>query len=949
MKIKGSAQIWAVNNNSGALTDYREVDNLIFDISRPYLVFYNETVPNPVLDILRGYSSGYPYTEGVPSIYLSSGVCVDQTSFDAIVNGTRWDPNYPLIIGDKGKPIVPVSIEDSYETVSFMEHERAIFSTLAFTSVDDANIINSLGIGFKVEHYIPPIHYQEYHPITCASVSPPIAHTIDTTVFVHYVLDVSLEDDPYMFGREVIRRIPASSLPYFGNTEVSYPDSYLTHVDCNFYVGMPFYKKYFYVSNLTTYAPSYGHFQYIFPSHYDIPVSPWIIYNRGLQYEWGTFIIPQASIGPYGGVYEGRNSSLGVALISDSHISRIFQHVESASSLLFYDPSETDVPEGDGVITIDISSLDLDDPTAYKIRIISSGDVGEAEYKVVKYLGTSSNILGLGALYRSAHSIAPYSASQIRIRASHMYVSQNREWSAHRLSLSRIVAGDPVPLTYLYIRYKEGVRYILNNVYDNYAIQGDGICYVSYAASPTCVYSIDGNEEKPGYVTETLEFDLAVEFPSQGITSIRGLTIDEDLDYLWVATNNCFVRVSIGTSGGSGFELFDHNTPSFGEYCTSGSVVLYNAFNGRFQAENGTLTWVPNDFPGSVFHWTGDRAARSCASGMSYVLNLMQDLSLGYICIMRCNMDSLGSPFGSQMYPQVLKIGVASITIQYSSILPVGYLYYVNQYSQVFSYAEAFSMCVDDGFFLFASPSPTVYLQAGNQDEHYIPESGVGVKGRIDLTTFVETRESFLGQPFVFNGKQTPNRSLIRGCLSISLERGQWVVLSLDQEYGWDGASWVLGHTSGKLTHADLQELPNGVGISFSDALGDFRSGEYYSFGVNPHGLYKDNLETLTIYGCYYSGKVIIEEKIIRIPLSCTYEITEKTDPDFLCMNGWKYCSHSRAIYVDEEDIPYGDPLEIVDVTPTSIDQVQFTDIGNMVFYAGGSKVKIRYVWVSKV
>ena len=39
MKIKGLVQIWAVNNNSGILTDYREIENLIFNVSRPYLFF----------------------------------------------------------------------------------------------------------------------------------------------------------------------------------------------------------------------------------------------------------------------------------------------------------------------------------------------------------------------------------------------------------------------------------------------------------------------------------------------------------------------------------------------------------------------------------------------------------------------------------------------------------------------------------------------------------------------------------------------------------------------------------------------------------------------------------------------------------------------------------------------------------------------------------------------
>ena len=883
MKIKGSAQIWAVNN-SGVLTDYREVENLIFDISRPYFYFNsNTTMPSPVLN-----------ASGV-SIYLSGETCVGQSSYDTIYESTQ----YTQVADARG-----LVVSATYGEIRFMEQEYIIFSTATFASTSDSNIINSLGIGFRVDPIGSPYLYH-YLPITCTNVIPSIPHPIEVSVFVRYVLDVSIVDT-YMFGIDVLRRVPTMALPYFGSGS-----------DCNFYVGMPFYKKHFYVSNLTAYAPSYG--GYIFPTHDHSLITPFeAIPNIRSQYKWGSFIIPQASVGPYGGAYEGRNSSLGVACISEPNVSRIFQHIESESSLLFYDPSETDVPEGEGTITLSLASLDINDPTAYKIRIVSSGNVGSARYKVVKYLGTSSNTLGLGALYRSIHS------SDLYARVFNMYVSQNREWSVHRLT-------SP---TYLYIRYKEGVRFVLNRIYDNYAIRNDGICYVSYAASPTTIYTIDGNEDIPGYLTETLEFDLASVFPSQGITEIRGITLDEDLDYLWVATNNCFVRINFV---GSSVEIFDHNTPLFGEYCSSGSVVLYNAFNGRFQAENGTLTWVPNDAKGSVFHWTGDRAARVCSSEMNYVLNLMQDLSLDYICIMRCAMDSLGSPSGSQMYPQVLRIGdvTEGIVITYSSSLPVGYLYLPG--SPPSTDCEAFSMCVDNGFFLFASPSPTAHYST------YVPSFGVGMKGQIDLTSFVETRESCIGQPFNFNGKQTPNRSLIEGCLSISLEQGQWVVLSLGQEYGWDGASWVLGESDGKFTHADSQELPGGVGISFAGSADAFISGEYFSFGVNPHGLYKDNLETLTLYGSYYSGKANVEERTITVPAGGVYGIPEKGDPDFLAMNGWMYCSHSRAFLG-------GSLLELVDIAPTSANQVQFTDTGDIIFHStvAGSGVEISYIWVSK-
>ena len=61
--------------------------------------------------------------------------------------------------------------------------------------------------------------------------------------------------------------------------------------------------------------------------------------------------------------------------------------------------------------------------------------------------------------------------------------------------------------------------------------------------------------------------------------------------------------------------------------------------------------------------------------------------------------------------------------------------------------------------------------------------------------------------------------------------------------------------------------------------------------------------------------------------------------------------SLSRVFLVDEFDEPYGTPLEIVEVSPASANQVQFTDIGNIIFHASmeDSRVKIRYVWVSKL
>ena len=51
-------------------------------------------------------------------------------------------------------------------------------------------------------------------------------------------------------------------------------------------------------------------------------------------------------------------------------------------------------------------------------------------------------------------------------------------------------------------------------------------------------------------------------------------------------------------------------------------------------------------------------------------------------------------------------------------------------------------------------------------------------------------------------------------------------------EYGWDGANWVKGHPDGKPTHADHQELIDGVTINFDDKGGTapLLDSDHYTF-----------------------------------------------------------------------------------------------------------------------
>lgn len=74
------------------------------------------------------------------------------------------------------------------------------------------------------------------------------------------------------------------------------------------------------------------------------------------------------------------------------------------------------------------------------------------------------------------------------------------------------------------------------------------------------------------------------------------------------------------------------------------------------------------------------------------------------------------------------------------------------------------------------------------------------------------------------------------------------------EEYGWDGANWVLGNSNSKTCHAGAETLIDGLTISFTNGVSgtSFINTNFFSFVVG-NGVMKDNLTTYTYSIPYYS------------------------------------------------------------------------------------------------
>lgn len=72
------------------------------------------------------------------------------------------------------------------------------------------------------------------------------------------------------------------------------------------------------------------------------------------------------------------------------------------------------------------------------------------------------------------------------------------------------------------------------------------------------------------------------------------------------------------------------------------------------------------------------------------------------------------------------------------------------------------------------------------------------------------------------------------------------------REYGWDGSNWVEGEVGAKTTHGTLEEILDGLQVSFADGATspNFISTDFFNFIVGK-GIMKDNATTVT-YGIPY-------------------------------------------------------------------------------------------------
>lgn len=85
---------------------------------------------------------------------------------------------------------------------------------------------------------------------------------------------------------------------------------------------------------------------------------------------------------------------------------------------------------------------------------------------------------------------------------------------------------------------------------------------------------------------------------------------------------------------------------------------------------------------------------------------------------------------------------------------------------------------------------------------------------------------------------------LSTGGISSSPKTQSWDY-ALWEEYGWNGANWILDNVNGKTTHGSNDTLIDGLTVAFADGGGapHFVNTEYYVFGVYD-GLFKDDATT---------------------------------------------------------------------------------------------------------
>jgi chitodextrinase len=927
MKIDGFVRIEAVDTESGVVLETRDVKNMVFDAFRMKLFFPSGTSSSGYQ--LSGQKLRFQNTQLYLSTYTNP---ITQSSYSAI----------PGTIYAKSATISP-SASWPGDNVNYPGGNTVLytFATQSFGGSSPTRNISCVGI---VESTYPGNDVY-----SAVSIYPYISHNSSTTIFLHYMVQVTMDAGDNLFGYETFYRYGYSTYVYFGYYYSQY--GYTPSEQEPFTVAMPGYKKYYYISQLNRKIAEVNSTPYPYPDNTNATFLFKYTDNEDYFIKKGTITIPNQGdrswCGPYGGIYEMRNSGLGAGCIYDPHISRVFAHMSSASSKIFYDSSEADVPESAGTLTTDVTNTTLKYPSAFKM-LFTEGDVTVATYSLQEWVLPHQNSFAYSHGFFGLHMYGndssgynpPYDSSYNYIKQ--IYVSGNRDWRCYRLANTQFesypyqYSESQYFRTYMYIGYKNLERpYSSINTCKSYCIDNNGIFYftknkgatvwsnpTAYAVgdtvyfngndwlcntahtsstsiypgvsgtystywtafnTSTIVYTADMDADTWNPTVNTL-IDIAAALPGKGITQIRGLCIDEDMGYLWIATDVGFARCNLSTSE---IDFFDHNTVGFGVYMTGvANVVLYSQWNGRFVAERGTLTWVQSSAANTVWHWTGDRDARKCAVS-STVANLFVDYDRGLIGVM------------SNYIPVILRIGNAAqgVVITYTSPQQAG---------------DPYSCGMEGGNFWVCNMNYT-YTAPGT--------NGLAMKFRIDLDNLsssalhimatnyqLQEQYSSLGYTNTFStayGNVSANKSIVEGVMTMCLsESGSLLVLATDCGpifWGWNGSQWVMNSNVAKTTHFDQEYIPRNILVGFNDGgvADSFINGDYYSFGVNPQGLYVDNLQTVTVNIDMYGWHAEVQTCTVTVPAGGTYTIAEASYPNFVNMVAWSGDPHVRVKFQD--------------------------------------------------
>jgi hypothetical protein len=110
------------------------------------------------------------------------------------------------------------------------------------------------------------------------------------------------------------------------------------------------------------------------------------------------------------------------------------------------------------------------------------------------------------------------------------------------------------------------------------------------------------------------------------------------------------------------------------------------------------------------------------------------------------------------------------------------------------------------------------------------------------------------------------------------------------EEYGWDGANWVVGEPGAKITHAGYEPMLHGLDIKFTNgALGtSFIGGDYFTGSVND-GILKNNAMTLEMTLDHYvvPTKVLTDfNGVVSVYPYNTGVVTWRKYPASITING---------------------------------------------------------------